>query len=613
MKNKSVLYTYLIIIILFVLLLIRYLYLQVYVHKTLLKQSIGNYLVSVVDNPIRGVITDKNGILLVNNKIEYKAVILAHDAKEDPDQIDLATQYISLSQQDKNKYYKQIKNASNNEWIIIKDILNSQEIANLTAHNLDFPSIKILIQAKRDYLYSDLYAHSIGYVSKINRHKQLQADQIYKDNYNNLDLIGISGIENFYEKYLRGKPGVHTVQVDAYGDAIKNLGDIARVDGNSLELTLDHQLQMLGDKLLANRKGAIVALNPKNGAVLSFISKPGYNPNEFIEGITTTRWQELSKDPTHPLLNRVTQGLYPPGSIFKPFLAVACLYYKVCHENDSMFDNGYFQLSGSSHKFRESHQKGLGHINFRQAIAYSSDVYFYDLGYKLGIDKATALLTIFGFGKKTGIDLPLENNGILPSKRWKEKRFIKNKQQKNWLAADTVSFSIGQGFNAYTPMQMAYTVTILANRGLVVKPHLLNRIIDKTGQEVYRYKPYYTLLAVPKGYFDFVDSAMVDVTKYGTARNIFSNLPYNVAAKTGTAQVVAMKSGSRENVRAGAQFKDHAWLVAFAPAEDPKIVIVVLVENGGFGASAAGPIARQMIEYYMNKEQHDKENNISQS
>ncbi len=613
MRNKSVTYTYLTIIILFVILLARYLYLQIYSHQTLLKQSIGNYLVSVVDNPIRGVITDRKGTILVDNKINYKAVILARDAKEDPDQIYLATQYITITKQDESKYYKQLKNASNNDWVIIKDSLSSQELANLTAHNLDFPNIQILIQAKRDYLYADLYAHSIGYVSKINSHKKLKEDQIYKDNYNNLDLVGISGIESFYEKQLRGTPGVHKIQVDAYGDKIKNLGDVSRVDGNSLELTLDHELQSLADKLLNTRKGAIVALDPKTGAVLTFISKPGYDPNEFIDGISSTRWQELSQDQGNPLLNRVTQGLYPPGSIFKPFLAVACLYYKVCHENDSMFDKGYFQLSGSSHKFRESHKGGLGTINFRQAIAYSSDVYFYDLGYRLGIDRAATLLSLVGFGKKTGIDLPLENSGILPSKQWKERRFIRNKQQKNWLSGDTVSFSIGQGFNTYTPLQMAYTVNILANRGVAVRPHLLNRVVDKSGKEIYKYRPHLTSLAIPREYFEFVDSAMVDVTKYGTAHGIFSNLPYDVAAKTGTAQVVAMKSGSRENVKSGLQFKDHAWFVAFAPADNPKIVVVVLVENGGFGASTAGPIARQMIESYMNKEKYGKENNISES
>lgn len=606
MKNKPVVYTYLIIIILFAVLLARYFYLQICTHQALLQQSIGNYLVSVIDNPIRGIVTDRNGVVLVDNKLDYKLVILARDAKEDPDQIYLLTKYINLTKKDTDKYYKQLKNSSNNDWLIIKENLNSQELATLTAHMVDMPNIQILIQAKRNYIYGALYAHSIGYVSKINTHKRSSEDKIYKDNYNNLDLIGINGVENSYEKMLRGKPGVHKIQVDAYGDEKQSLGDSPRVDGNALQLTIDHNLQVLGDKLLGNRKGAIVALDPKTAGVLAFISKPGYDPNDFIDGIGQDQWQKLRNDQDNPLLNRVTQGLYPPGSIFKPFIAIACLYYQVCHENDSMFDKGYFQLGKNGHRFRESHAGGLGQINFTQALAYSSDVYFYEIGYKLGIDKAAIMLSEFGFGRRTGLDIPLENSGLLPTKQWKEKRFAKNKQQKQWMAGDTISFSIGQGYNSYTPMQVANGINILANKGVVRKPHFLSKIMDQTGNIVSQYSVKKTSISVPKEYFDFVTNAMVDATKYGTAKNIFRGLPYSVAAKTGTAQVVAMKSGSRENVRSGHQFQDHSWFVAFAPADDPKIVLVVLVENGGFGASTAGPIARQLIEYYMNEKGNNK-------
>ena len=477
-------------------------------------------------------------------------------------------------------------------------------MAILSAHTMDLPNIQILTQAKRNYIYGELYAHSIGYISKIKTNKLTAQDKIYKDNYNNLDLIGISGIEAFYEKVLRGKPGVHSIQVDAYGDEIKLLGDTARIDGNSLQLTTDHGLQEYADQLLAGRKGAIVALDPRTGGVLAFISKPAYNPNDFIDGISTDQWQKLRDDEGNPLLNRVTQGLYPPGSIFKPFIAISCLYYGVCHENDTMFDKGYFQLGKSGHRFRESHAGGLGQINFTQAIAYSSDVYFYEIGYRLGIDRADALLSLFGFGKKTGIDIPLENAGLLPTKQWKERRFAKNKQQKHWLAGDTVSFSIGQGFNSYTPLQMVYAMSIIANRGIARKPHFLSKVIDHNGNVVSQYTSEKTLLQIPRSYFDFVANAMVDVTRYGTAKNIFNGLPYSVAAKTGTAQVVAMRSNSRQNVRSGHQFQDHSWFTAFAPANNPQIVLVVLVENGGFGTATAGPVARRLIEYYMKESDH---------
>lgn len=592
MKNNYIIFTYIIILLLFFTLLLRYGYLQIYCHQVFLKKSVNNYSLSVINNPIRGIIYDRNGVILADNKLIYKAVVLGKNAKSDPNQIYLLTQYIQLTDQEKNKYYKQVKNLNNSDWVTVKDNLTPQEVSSITAHNLEFPNIQVLTQAQRKYNYDGLYAHSIGYVSKINSQKRDSIDKIYKDNYNNLDLIGISGVEEFYEKQLRGYPGIQQIQVNAYGDEIKTLSDTPRIDGNSLQLTLDQNLQVLATKLLQNKKGAVVALDPKTGGILAFVSQPSYNPNQFINGISSDNWQQLLNNSDNPLLDRVSQGLYPPGSIFKPFMAIACLYYQVCHEEDMIFDQGYFQLPNSNHKFREANANGWGNINLKQAIAYSSDVYFYELGYKLGIERAVKILSLFGLDQTTGIDISREKKGFLPKRQ-------ERTGNKKWSVGDTVTFAIGQSVNAYTPLQMAYSFSILANHGLAISPHFLNKILDQDGKAIYDYPVHNKMLDIPNKYFDIVDSAMVDAVRFGTVHKVFSGLNYDIAAKTGTAQLVAMKANSRQNVKAGHNFKDHAWLATFAPANDPKIVLVVLIENGGFGGASAGPIARQIIEFYL--------------
>ena len=334
---------------------------------------------------------------------------------------------------------------------------------------------------------------------------------------------------------------------------------------------------------------------------MAFVSKPSFDPNWFIDGITPDDWDELNQDPAKPLLNRVTQGSFPPGSTFKPFMALAALYLGVRTPEWKMNETGSFSLPGSKHVFRGLVLGGFGAMNMKHAITYSSDTYFYKLGFDLGIDKIDRVMTMFGFGRKTGIDLPQENTGLLPSRDWKARRFKNDSYQKNWLAADSVNIGIGQGFNNYTPLQMAHAVSIIANEGKSITPHFLSNVLGSNAKIIESYQIESSILPIPTKDFTFIKSAMQSVVQAGTLKNIMHGITYTMGAKTGTAQVVALDKNRKQKF-AGAQFKDHAWVIAFAPVDNPQIAIATLVENGGFGASAAAPIVRGVADYYFHGE-----------
>lgn len=592
----------------FIVLFARYINLQLMSHNLLQQQSINNYSSIVPSAPIRGTIVDRNSVILADNQAAYALAVLYKDSTQDI--FAKISRYTNITELDRKKYQAAARRAKNYDWLIIKDDLSNVEIANLTAHHYEFPELLIFAHIKRTYPFDELYSHSIGYVGRVSlQDKTKLAQHEYLHNYTANDYIGKSGLEQYYENVLRGQLGKKIIQTDAVGNEISLLSNIPATDGYTLKLTLDNALQKIAWNLLGNRTGAIVAINPQNGGILAFVSKPGYDPNWFINGISLNDWSDLSQSPNKPLLNRAAQGTYPPGSTFKPFLALAALYLGFRTPNYSLNDPGYFVIPGSTRHFRGSNPGGLGVVDMRQAIIKSSDVYFYKLGLDMGIDRIHKGVSMFGLGQKTGIDLPIENTGLLPYRAWKAKRFAKDPYQKNWLQADSVSVGIGQGFNNYTPLQMAHAVSIIANGGKVIRPHFLEQIIDKNGKVVQNYMESSTILPIQPSQINFIKEAMHQVVVQGTAKSIAYNLRYTMAGKTGTAQVVRLNDNNHTAKFSGKRYKDHSWFIAFAPVDKPTIAIAVIVENGGWGAGAAAPIARSMFDFYLLGPQNSAQTN----
>ncbi len=596
MKNSRLIAAYSFIIFTFVILFLRYGYLQLINHNQLLKQSINNYSSIVATQPVRGQIVDRNGIILADNDASYVVAALPKDLKGSQKKLfESMSKYLSITALDKKKFYATKNNSKNYDWVVIKDDLSDKEIANFTAHAYEFPELSVFARVKRNYPFDELYSHSIGYVGRISqKDKQKIKNQDYVSN----DYIGKSGLEQYYESTLRGYLGKKSIKTDANGNEVGLIDSISATDGQTLHLTIDNKLQKLAWNLLGNNSGAIVVIDPNDGGVLAFVSKPGYNPNWFIDGISLDDWGDLMNDSKKPLLNRGAQGTYPPGSTFKPFLALTALFLGVRTPSSTIYDQGYYVIPGSTHRFRDSEKVARGKVNLMDAITYSSDTYFYKLGLDLGIDRANNVMPMFGFGRKTGVDLPIEDSGLLPSRDWKAKHF-RDDYQKNWQAADSVIFGIGQGLNHYTPLQMAFATTIIANEGKVITPHFFKNTTDKNNVLIKSYVTNPHMLPINNSYFKFIKSAMQNVILKGTGHGISAGLQYTMAGKTGTAQVVAMNKDNRSAKFQGKQYKDHAWFTAFAPVDKPRIAIAVIVEHGGFGAASAAPIARKIFDYYL--------------
>lgn len=602
MNKSRIVCAYLFVIMAILTLIARYTYLQTYQYKNFLNKSISNYSSTTVIMPIRGDIVDKNNEVLATNHSAYAAFALAKDLKLDESLLPNFKKYVDLTDVDQKKLKKQLANAKNYDWVIVKDDLSDAQIASLVANRLKLGNIEVMARTKRVYPFNDLYAHSLGYVSRVSGNdKSKLASKGLLNSYAANDYIGKSGLEAEYETFLKGKLGSKVVQTDAYGNEIKLISKQPAVNGYVIKTTLDNELQSYASSLLGGSKGAIVALDPQTGGVLAFVSKPSYNTNLFIDGIDPDSWDELRLSDRKPLLNRATQGTYPPGSTFKPFLALAALNEHVRTTDWSMNDPGYYMLPGSTRKFRDSNPAGFGVVNMAKAIQVSSDAYFYKLGVDMGIDRASKQMSYFGFGSKTGIDLPNELSGLLPTREWKEKRFKNNPHQNTWLPADSVTFGIGQGFNNYTPLQLAYATSIVANNGVIHKPHFISQVLNSEGGVVVDYNKTESIGILPMSQenIQFIKHAMQSVVTSGTSKMAFQGIPYTAAGKTGTAQVVSMAQNSRKRMRNGDAYKDHAWFIAFAPVDNPKIAVAILIENGGWGASAAAPLARRLFDYYL--------------
>ncbi len=579
--------------------LLRLLYLQVWRHDYYQTLAESNRISIVPIVPNRGLILDRNGVEMAHNYSGYTLEITPNKVPVSTDAtIEELGALVPIAPRDKKRFKKLLAESHNLESVVIRNRLSDEEVARFAAQQYRFPGVEIKARLLRDYPFGDKASHLLGYIGRIN---ETDVDQLEENdlaaNYRGSDYIGKTGLEQSYENELHGTTGIEQVEVDSAGRAVRLLSRTAPISGNTLVLSIDAKLQEIAEQAFGNYRGALVAIDPTNGEVLAFVSKPGYDPSLFIDGIDTQSWDELNNSPDHPLNNRALRGQYPSGSTIKPFMALAGLYYKIRSPSRTISDPGYYTLPGSSHQYRDWKAGGHGMVDMFKSIVVSCDTYYYGLATELGIDNIHAFLSRFDFGKKTGIDLEGETSGLLPSQEWKQKRY-----NQKWYPGDTVSVGIGQGYSLVTPMQLAHAVATLANNGIAYRPHLVREIRSPRAGEnrVITVEPEIDMKLDPAD-VDLVKRAMVAVTQPGgTAVAASLGAPYHIAGKTGTAQVISMKQGEKYDAsKIDERHRDHAWFIAFAPAEQPKIALVVLAENGGHGGGTAAPIARKVMDYYL--------------
>ncbi|MEP7070632.1 MAG: penicillin-binding protein 2, partial [Usitatibacter sp.] len=549
--------------------------------------------------PNRGLILDRNGAVLAANYSAYTLEITPSKVANVERAIDELASLIDIAPRDRRRFKKLQEESKNFESLPIRTRLTEEEVARFAVNRFRFPGFEIKARLFRSYPQGELASHAIGYIGRINDAdvKRIEV-QALTANYKGTDHIGKLGIEGAYEKELHGVTGSEQVEIDAGGRAIRALSRSEPLSGNNLVVTLDLKLQKIAEDAFQDYKGALVAIDPKTGEVLALVSRPGFDPNLFVDGIDPQNWDALNNSPDKPLNNRALRGQYPPGSTIKPFMALAALEYKKRSPEFTISDPGYFALAGVPHRYRDWKKEGHGMVNMHKSIVISCDTYYYGLATELGIDSIHRFLSGFGFGAPTGIDIDGELAGLAPSQEWKQKRF-----KQKWYAGDTVSVGIGQGYMLATPLQLAAATATIANNGVVVHPRLLKAVQDSKTQETRELGPSLSRDAVAANpqHIALIRAAMVDVTRPGgTMSAAGAGAAYAIAAKTGTAQVVGMKQGEKyDEKRLKQEHWDHALLIAFAPANDPKIALAILVENGKHGGSTAGPIARQVFDYYL--------------
>jgi penicillin-binding protein 2 len=597
-RNRLML-TGLLIVVAFGVLLARFTWLQVIQQKYYHTLAEANRISMVPVVPNRGLILDRNGAVLAANYSAYTLEITPSKVGNVDRAIDELAHVIDVTPRDRRRFKKLTEESKNFESLPIRTRLTEEEVARFAVNRYRFPGFEIKARLFRSYPQAEVASHAIGYIGRINDADVKRIDSAsLTTNYKGTDHIGKLGIEGAYERELHGTTGSEQVEIDAGGRAIRALARSEPVSGNNLVLTLDIELQKIAEEAFQDYKGALVAIDPSNGEVLALVSKPGFDPNLFVDGIDPQNWDALNNSPDKPLNNRALRGQYPPGSTIKPFMALAALEYKKRSPEFTISDPGYFTLAGVAHRYRDWKKEGHGLVNLHKSIVISCDTYYYGLATELGIDSIHKFLTGFGFGARTGIDIEGELSGLAPSQEWKQQRF-----KQKWYAGDTVSVGIGQGYMLATPLQLAAATATIANNGVPVHPRLLKALQDSKTRETRELAPAATkdAVAVKPEHIALVRAAMVDVTRPGgTAAQAGAGAGYTIAAKTGTAQVIGMKQGEKyDEKRMKQEHWDHALFIAFAPAENPKLAMAILVENGKHGGSTAGPIAREVFDYYL--------------
>jgi penicillin-binding protein 2 len=583
----------------FGLLTARLVYLQVYRHAELMTQAENNRITVVPIVPNRGLIVDRNGVVLANNYSAYTLEITPSKVADLDATIDQVAQVIDVQPRDRKRFKRLLEESKDFESLPIRTKLTDEEVARFTAQRFRFTGVDIRARLFRNYPMGDTASHLIGYIGRINTAEKEKIDDSEDEaNYRGTEYIGKLGVEQSYEHELHGVTGFEEVETSAGGRAVRRLRSNPATPGNTVVLSVDIRLQALVEKLFGDRRGALVAIDPRNGDVLAFVSKPNFDPNLFVDGIDAENWKALNESPDKPLLNRALRGAYPPGSTYKPLMALAALTLGKRSPQQAISDPGYFWFG--NHKFRDDKEGGHGAVDMYKSIVQSCDTYYYMLANDLGVDAIHDFMAPLGLGQMTGIDMHGELRGILPSTEWKRTAYRKKEQQK-WYAGETISLGIGQGYNAFTMLQMAQAEATVASGGLRFKPHLV-RTVESVVTRQKRVLSGEALPSVPlkPEHVAIIHHALYGVTQEGTSARSFLNAPYKTGGKTGTAQVVQIKANEKYDAsKVDERHRDHALYTAFAPLENPQIAIALIVENAGFGAGAAAPIARRVFDYVL--------------
>jgi penicillin-binding protein 2 len=586
----------------FGLLALRFAWLQLVQHDYYRTKAEDNRISVVPLVPNRGLILDRNGVVLARNESQYTLEINPQQVGNAEAVINELAKVIEIQPRDRSRFRKLRSEIKGADSLPIRTRLNDDEVARFAANAYRFPGVAIKARLFRSYPHGEVASHALGYIGRISDKdlERLEADGV-QANYKGSDFIGKAGIEASYERELHGVTGSARVEIDASGRGIRTLESSPPISGNNLQLTLDLGLQEVAEQAFGKFRGALVAIEPATGGVLALVSKPGYDPNLFVDGIDAAAWEALNNDPDKPLNNRALTGAYPPGSTIKPFMAMMALELGRRTPEYTISDPGFFTLPGVAHRWRDWKVGGHGAVNLHRSIVISCDTYYYGVANDTDIDALHGFLSHFGFGRPTGIDIDGERGGLLPSREWKRKRF-KNPQEQKWYPGDSISVGIGQGYNLATPIQLAFATAILANDGVVYKPHLVRHVVDARSGETRAIEPQpaRTVKFNPK-WVALVKNAMVDVTKPGgTAARSAAGAAYVYGAKTGTAQVIAMKQNEKyDEKKIAERHRDHSLFIAYAPATAPTIALGILVENGGHGSATAAPIARVVLDYYL--------------
>lgn len=596
----------------FGLLVFRLWVLQVVRHDDLATQAENNRIAVVPIVPNRGLIVDRNGVVLANNYSAYTLEITPSKVEDVEATIEDLSHIVEIQARDRRRFKRLREESKSFESIPIRTRLTDEEVARFTAQRFRFPGVDIQARLFRHYPYGELASHVLGYIGRINQ-REAEAMDDWPDedqaNYRGTEYIGKLGIEQSYERELHGTTGFEEVETSAGGRAVRRLRSNPATPGNTVHLSIDIKLQALIERLFGDRRGALVAIDPRNGEVLAFVSKPTFDPNLFVDGIDSENWKELNESADKPLLNRALRGTYPPGSTYKPFMALAALNTGRRGPNAVIMDNGVFMFGG--HKFRSPENEQGGAMDMRRAIVKSSNVYFYSLANDLTVDVIHEQMGPLGFGRLTGIDLKGEVTGILPSTEWKRNAY-KRAEQKKWYAGETISLGIGQGYNNFTMLQVATAMSTLATGGQRFQPRVVREIEDVLTRERrvsssaalpgLPYKPEHTA---------FIREAMFGVTQEGTSARVFLGAGYQSGGKTGTAQAVGLRQNEKYVASKMDEYKrDHSLYEAFAPLGNPRVALAVIVENAGFGAEAAAPIARRVLDYLL-MDQYPSEEDIA--
>ena len=589
------------VIVAFTLIWARAYYLQVVQYENLNEQAERNRTAVVPVVPMRGEVEDRNGEILASN---YSAYTLEITPSKVPDLDAVLSELeplVTISKRDRRRFNKLLSETKAFEAIPIRTLLSDEEVARFAAQRWRFPGVEIRARFFRNYPLGATASHLVGYIGRINQREQDEIESWPDEeraNYRGTDHIGKLGIEQFYEKELHGETGIERIETSAGGRAVRILDSRPARPGRTIELTIDAKLQQLTEQLFGDRRGALVAIDPRNGEILAFVSAPTFDPNLFVEGIDVESWRALADSPDKPLLNRAIRGRYPPGSTYKPFMGLAALELGKRSPQATTYDPGYWIFGDN--KFRSHGDEGLGNVDLRTSIVKSSNTYYYALANDLGVDAIHDFMAPFGFGQITGIDLHGEQSGILPSQAWKRAAY-KRADQQRWYAGETISLGIGQGYNSFTMLQLASATATLANRGVQYPPHLMRAIRDSrnsTAQTMSSVTP--RDLNLNQKNVDHIIEAMVGVTQEGTSRLSFANAPYLSAGKTGTAQAVTIGQNEKYDAKKLAEYeRDHSLYIAFAPADAPEIALAIVVENAGFGSAHAAPIARRVFDYVL--------------